>query len=270
MADPKGRWRRPAFDDCAAQKVRYPEIMVGTMQRLGRVLPVSFALLGLLAAPAQAQQPPDGNYLPPPPVTAPPYQPAAPPYQPTQPYQPAPPPVAQPLPPSLPPPEIIASPAGPSPIFAKRFRTGRILYVVGSTVGLIGSGLTVSGIGVSFVYGVSDLSLGLTYAGSSAAGAGVILTATGLGLQHSALRAANADPGRGMYALGTVFGVLGLAGIATSYYFGGAYNPDINSNYGSIAFGASISAAVLLGVSSVLYFVDSQRMLKASYRLTHF
>jgi hypothetical protein len=271
------------------------------MQRVRRSLPVSFALLGLLgAAPVQAQQPPDGSgpstspYQPAPspyqPAPSPyqpnPYQPAPPPYQPAPPpvvappYQPAPPPyqptpppvVAPPLPPTTTPAELLGAPAtAVPPTFARRFRTGRILYGVGSTVGLIGSGLTLSGIGVSFAYGVSDLTLGLTYAGSSAAGAGVILTAVGLGLQHSALRSANADPGRGLYALGTMFGVLGLAGIATSYYFGGAYSTAaIDSNYGAIAFGASVSAAVLLGVGSVLYFVDAQRMLRISHRLTRF
>ena len=159
---------------------------------------------------------------------------------------------------------------GPPPLVARRFRTGRILYGVGTTVGLVGSGLTLSGIVVSSIYGVDgelgSVGRGLTYGGAGASGLGVIMTATGLGLQHSALRSIGVDPGRGLYAIGTLFAILGLGGVVTTYYLGAA-KPD---HYEEISLGSSIGASVLLGVGGILYFIDHGRMLKVYHRLTTF
>ena len=49
----------------------------------------------------------------------------------------------------------------------------------------------------------------------------MLFTAVGPGLQqHSALASVGADTGKGLYATGTLFGILGLAGVGSSYYFG--------------------------------------------------
>ena len=105
------------------------------------------------------------------------------------------------------------------PLALRRFRTGRALYGVGTALGLVGSGLTLASIVVTAVYGLDSSSgqstaiIGpsLAYAGSGATGVGFVFSATGLGLQHNALDLIGRDPGRGMYAAGTVFGILGLA-----------------------------------------------------------
>jgi len=162
-----------------------------------------------------------------------------------------------------------------NPLVLRRFRTGRALYGVGTALGLVGSGLTVASIIVTAVYGL-DASSGqstaligpsLAYAGSGATGAGFIFGATGLGLQHSALDLVGRDPGRGMYAAGTLFGILGLCGIGTSYFFGLTHVVDHSTE---IAFGTSIAASAFLTIGGLLYFSDINRLAAAYRRLTTF
>jgi hypothetical protein len=249
--------------------------MVGTIPSLGlrRVVLVTLATTGMLVgAPARAQQPPPDVSYPQPYQPAPqPYQPAPPPqpYQPApppQPYQPAPPPVGAAV--SVEPP---APASGLPPFIISRFRTGRILYGVGTTIGLIGSGLSVSGIVVAGIYrddpNLKGIGVSLTQAGAGTAGFSFILATAGLGLQHSALRAVGADTGRGLFGVGTLFGILGFGAMATGFYFDAVREP---ANAENIALGMSVSAAVLLGVGGILYFVDHQRMLKVYHRLTRF
>ncbi len=194
-----------------------------------------------------------------------PYPPPAPTAEPTAaaPYaSPAPPPGYAPPPP--------AAPALPAATVS-RFRSGRVLYGVGTAVGLIGSGLTVASIVLTSVYGIGpgpgQYGPALAYAGSGASGVAVLFAATGLGLQHSALASVGADTGRGLFATGTLFGILGLAGVGSSYYFGLAKPVD---NSDTIAFGISIAATVLLSVGGILYFADESRMVRIYRRLTTF
>jgi hypothetical protein len=222
------------------------------------LLPV-VSLLSLMWLPigdAAAQEAPSPGVDPQPVVAA---DPAPPPVT----YAPPPPPVAY----TPPPPQ----PLGVPEATVSRFRTGRVLYGVGTAVGLIGSGLTVASIVLTSVYGIGsgpgEYGPALAYAGSGASGVAVLFGATGLGLQHSALASVGADTGRGLYATGTLFGILGLAGVGSSYYFGIAKPVD---NSETIAFGISIAATALLTVGGILYFADENRMVKVFRRLTTF
>ena len=162
-----------------------------------------------------------------------------------------------------------------NPVALRRFRTGRALYGVGTALGLVGSGLTVASIIVTAVYGLDSSSgqstaiIGpsLAYAGSGATGVGFVFSATGLGLQHNALGLVGRDPGRGIYAAGTVFGILGLCGIGTSYFFGLTNVVDHSTE---IAFGTSIAASAFLTIGGLLYFSDVNRLAAVYRRLTTF
>lgn len=181
--------------------------------------------------------------------------------------------------PSGPPSPPLLSPVLPtnpmSAMALQRYRTGRALYGVGTAFGLVGSGLTLASIVVTSVYGLGDsadpskvlIGPSLAYAGSAATGAGFIFGATGLGLQHSALATIGQDPGRGIYAVGTLLGILGLGGIGASYFFGLTNYVD---NSTTIAFGTSIAASVLLTVGGLLCFSDQTRVGAVYRRLTTF
>ena len=217
------------------------------------------SLISLSAAPAWGQEAPVAGPDPAPPAVTVPV-----------PVAPDPAPALAPPPPSIYPPPPPATSALPEAVVS-RFRTGRVLYGVGTAVGLIGSGLTVASIVLTSVYGIGSgpgqYGPALAYAGSGSSGAAVLFTAVGLGLQHSALSNVGADTGKGLYATGTLFGILGLAGVGSSYYFGLA-KPVENSE--TIAFGISIAATVLLSVGGILYFADENRMVRAYRRLTTF
>jgi hypothetical protein len=149
------------------------------------------------------------------------------------------------------------------------------MYGVGTAIGLVGSGLTLASIFVTSVYGLDQgpgnsatlIGPALAYSGAGATGAGFLLAIGGVGLEHSALRLVGQDPGRGLYATGTLFGLLGLCGIGTSYYFGLA-NPVNNST--AIAFGTSIAATALMTVGGLLFFADATRLGTIYRRLTTF
>jgi hypothetical protein len=164
-----------------------------------------------------------------------------------------------------------AAPVGPPPEVRQRFRAGRIVSGFGTAIGLVGSGLTLSSIIVTSVVGLDSterpVGPALACAGSSATGLGVILSATGLGLQHSALAQVGADPGRGLYAAGTLFGILGLLCVGTSYFFG--LTDDVE-NTRAVSFGVSIAGSALLTLGGALYLSDSAGLSRAYRRLTTF
>jgi len=231
--------------------LRYSKVMLEAR----RVLPILVVLEGMFLAPAAHGQ-------------APPLPPGPPDGALSSDLGAVPPP-----PPPLMVPQPLVAPSAPLPPLEvqSRFRTGRVLYGIGTAVGLLGSGLTLGSIVVTSVYGIGEgngqIGPALAYAGSGASGVAVIFSATGLGLQHSALGLVAQDPGRGLYGIGTLFGVLGLLGVGTSYYFSLA-SPVDNSSV--VAFGTSIAATVLLSVGGILYFADSQRLAKVYRRLTTF
>lgn len=162
-----------------------------------------------------------------------------------------------------------------SPGMLQRYRTGRALYGVGTALGLAGSGLTLASIIVTAVYGFDQntdpsktiIGPSLAYAGSGATGAGFFFSATGLGLEHSALRSVGQDPGRGLYGVGTLLGILGIGGIGASYFFSLTNYVDQST---TVAFGTSIAASVLLTVGGLLYFSDQTRLGIIYRRLTTF
>lgn len=180
---------------------------------------------------------------------------------------------------NLTPPGALAPPFLPptpmSPVMLQRYRTGRALYGVGTALGLAGSGLTLASIIVTAVYGFDQntdpsktiIGPSLAYAGSGATGAGFFFSATGLGLEHSALRSVGQDPGRGLYGVGTLLGILGIGGIGASYFFSLTNYVD---NSTTVAFGTSIAASVLLTVGGLLYFSDQTRLGIIYRRLTTF
>lgn len=192
-------------------------------------------------------------------------------------------------PPAPPPPAVAPGPAlSPSPVspipqplalptyslpedVVRRFKTGRILYGLGTATGLIGGGLTVASVGLAIAYGTSsgtgDISRGLAYAGSASSGVSVIFGAVGLGMQHSALARVSHDTGRGLYAVGTLLGIIGLGAVGASYYIDLAKpveNPE------KVAFGVSVAATALLITGGILYFADERRMYRVYRRLLTF
>lgn len=255
-------------------------------------LPLAAAsLLGLLclsASPARAQGTPGAEAPPAVPVTPG----EAPPPAVVAPVSPAPTVVPAPVPPSTstaagyvpypdppaaapaPAPYALPPPPPPPPMPSdaiRRFKAGRVLYGLGTATGLIGGGLTVASIGLAIAYGTSgptgDYSRAFAYAGSASSGVSVIFGAVGLGLQHSALRQAGNDTGRGLYAVGTLLGLVGLAGVGASYYIDLAKpveNPE------KVAFGVSVAATALLITGGILYFADERRMYHVYRRLMTF
>ncbi len=242
-----------------------------------RCVVTATTLAGILAAsPAQAQQAP--YPAPPPPAYQDPM--AAPPPPPPVVVDPmAPPPVT--VAPAQPPmvlgpngQPIMLAPRPPlPPSLVPRFRGGRVLYGVGTVFGLIGSGLSVASIFVTAGYGLdpsvqnSQIGPDLAYAGSATTAGAFLFSAVGLGMQHSALNLVGADPGYGLFATGTVFGILGLASMGASYYFG-LTNTVPNSNV--IGFGCSIASAALLTVGGLFFFSDNGRLGHIYRRLTTF
>lgn len=242
------------------------------MFQASRILLVTAAVtlpLFLSQGPARAQQldepplPPPAPVAPQPPPPPPMMEPAA-----------APPPVlpesAVVVPPPPPEAPMVRMPAPLPPQVYGRWRAGRAVYVVGSVFGLVGSGLSLTGLLVTGIYGPStdngQIGLSLIAGGAAATGVGVILNATGLGLQHSALASIGADPGRGLFGAGTAFGVLGLLGLGVGQFF--RHTDYVSTPYAGFA--ASLGAAALLTVGGILYFADARRLLLTYRRLTTF
>jgi hypothetical protein len=109
----------------------------------------------------------------------------------------------------------------------------------------------------------------LAYVGASASAAGFILTASALGYEHHLLDQLNLDTGRGIFGVGTTFGLVGFAGIGMSYFFGltNYLNPH---DQGVAILTTAIGGTVLCGVAGLLYAVDSSRVKKAWADLTTF
>lgn len=226
------------------------------------------AAVVLFAGPALAQVEP--SEPPGPPVPIEPPQPAPTEAAPGAPAEAYPAPIVAPAeaPPVL--------PAGPPLEVVRRYRAGRVVAGTGTLISLIGSGLTLtSWIAAPFVDTKQDpWPIALGYAGTGATGLGVILSATGLGLQHSALAKVGADPGRGLYATGTVFGVLGLLTMGGSYFLNATRyvydHPSEQDKRLAVNYGTIAASAVLLTLSGILFVSDSARLGRAYKRLTTF
>ena len=179
-----------------------------------------------------------------------------------------------------------------------RWHRARVVYGVGAGVGLVGTGLTVASIVVMAVTGYpcnpvttitdpnqhcytnaiyhpsnpTDAAPMLAYFGSSVSALGFILQAAGLGWQHSLLREMNWDTGRGLFGVGTAFGVVGTAAVGMSYFFGltnyldSAKNPGHNQGIAILA--TSITGVVLCTIGGLLYAIDASKAKRAWLRLT--
>jgi hypothetical protein len=184
------------------------------------------------------------------------------------------------------------------PGLTERWHRARVLYTVGGVTGLLGDGLTISSIAVIAVTGYpcdpfdprhatdpkdtcnpnsaiyhpsrpTDAAPMLAYLGSSFSALGFVLSASGLGYQHSLLREVNADPGRGVFAGGTVLGVLGFTAVGASYFFG--FTSYLNPHDQAVAIlSSSLTGAALCALGSLLYVIDSSRTKRAWERFTPF
>jgi hypothetical protein len=195
------------------------------------------------------------------------------------------PPVAEPTPPPPPPPvpeppvrTIITTPTGnlrvvPSQRQIDRWRRGRIVSTVGTFTGLVGTGLSLS----SAIYvavkdyppsandvlapsaSPTDVGPVLAYTGASLSSVSFILSAAGLGAQHSVLRDLGIDTDRGRFGAGTALGVIGTLSTGLSYFFG--FTGYLNPHDQAIAIlTTSISGTALCAIASILYLTDSSRM----------
>jgi hypothetical protein len=105
----------------------------------------------------------------------------------------------------------------------------------------------------------TDVGPMLAYTGASLSAVSFLLTAGGLGAQHSVLSHLGIDTGRGHFAAATTLGVLGTLSTATSYFFG--FTGYLNPHDQSVAIlTTSITGTALCGLASILYLIDSSRM----------
>jgi hypothetical protein len=172
--------------------------------------------------------------------------------------------------------------AAPPQDVVRRWRGARVASVVGSILSLVGTGLSLSSASYVAVTHYppsasellnpakpSDIGPALAYAGSSASAASFVLSAAGIGYQHRLLDQLGADPGRGRFAAGTTFGLVGFVSIGTGYFFG--FTSYLNPHDQEVAILAtSIGGAALCTIASVLYASDSSRMDKVWKSLTTF
>jgi hypothetical protein len=106
----------------------------------------------------------------------------------------------------------------------------------------------------------------LGYLGASTSALGFILSASSLGYQHHLLHKLDADPGRGVFAAGTVFGVLGFVAVGVSYFIG--LTDYLGPRDQALAIlGTSITSTFFSALGSLLYMIDSQRTKRAWNRL---
>lgn len=197
-------------------------------------------------------------------------------------------------------PSLSAPPPKPyvSPDTYKRWRRGRILYGVGSFIGLAGTALALSSVLVVAITGYpcnpndplnavsinnkcnpanprydtpspTDTAPLLAYMGSTASALGFVLTSAGLGYQHHLLRELNSDIPRGIFAGGTALGLLGFISTGVSYFFGFTHylNPH---DQGIAILASSITGTGLCLLGGLLYTIDSSRMRRAWQRITTF
>lgn len=214
-------------------------------------VPALCLVLGVGAAWGQTAPPPPAEALPPP---APVVSPA---------------PVVAPPVLSAPAPAPVVTPQAWTPATAARFRTGRLVYGIGTGAGVLGTALIFSGV---IVGGLTDKDLGtyLVYAGAAAQTTSFILGATGLGIQHNALDEAGMPTGRGLFGAGTALNVLGMVGIGAGYLLGGAqFISDPEQNRAAVV-AVSVTGTVLMIAGGVFYFFDARRMNRVVSRLTTF
>ncbi len=255
------------------------------MMRLAVLLCVLHAplLCRAQAAPSDGppQDAPPAQALPPPPEAP---MEAAPPPPPEAPVQAA--PVAPPGPPGPPPgPPVYAQPGtfgsigmvgsvgivSPAQRAAglSTYRTGRALYGVGTAVGLVGSGMVLSGVFVAPLYDES-LGVSLVYGGTGISTACWVLSTVGLGLQHNGLDLAGAPVNRGLYGVGTAFGILGLIGVGLGYFFGATSYFSTPEDALAAKLTTSFGGTALMALGGLFYFIDSQRMARVYKRISTF
>jgi hypothetical protein len=185
-----------------------------------------------------------------------------------------------------------------SPEMHSKWRNARNVYTAGGVIGLLGNGLTISSVIVVAATGYpcnpddpihkinpndpcnamgakydppkpTDAAPLLGYMGSSVSALGFILSASGLGWQHSLLRDVGSDIPRGVFHGGTVLGILGFAGVGVSYAF--AFTDALNPHDQGVAILATtVTSAALSALSSLLYMIDAGRTKKAWLRLQTF
>jgi hypothetical protein len=178
------------------------------------------------------------------------------------------------------------------PDWNDRWHRSRVLYGVGGVTGLLGTTLSLASVAAVVITGYpcspldtdpmskcknaidhpsspTDAAPMLAFLGSSVSALGFVLSAAGLGYQHSLLTEVNADPGRGVFIGGTVIGVLGFASVGTSYFFGltNYLNPH---DQGVAILASTLTGAGLCALGGLLYLIDSARMKKAWERVTTF
>jgi hypothetical protein len=109
----------------------------------------------------------------------------------------------------------------------------------------------------------------LAYLGSTTAAVGFVFSAAALGYEHALLHSVMEDPGRRVFAAGTVFGLLGFVATGTSYFFGltDSLKPH---DQGVAIFASSISGTVLCAIGSLLYTIDSAAMNRVWHRISTF
>lgn len=201
-------------------------------------------------------------------------------------------------PPPPPPPTVSSSSHAPSPQMIERWHTARVLYGVGTVTGIVGGALTLSSVLIVAITGYpcdpndpvhalnpndacnkmgtnykppkpTDPVPLLGYIGASTSALGFIFSASGLGYQHRLLDEMSLDPGRGVFAAGTTFGLVGFAGIGAGYFFG--LTSYLNPHDQGIAIIAStVSGAVLCAIGSLLYTIDEGRVMSAWRHVSNF
>jgi len=263
--------------------------MMRKMRTLAAVI-----ILTLAGSKATAQEPPPTE--PPPAAPAPTTTPAPPPPTTTPPTTTTAPTLT--APPTTPPPPTTSTGWSVSPLMAARWHRGRVLYGVGSVIGLVGSALTLSSVLAVAITGYpcnpddpihqinpndtcnkmgamytppkpTDTAPLLAYMGSSASALGFVLAASGLGYQHHLLYEVGADPGRGVFAGGTTLGLLGFASVGLSYFFGFT-NYLAPHDQGIAILASSMTGTVLCLVGGILYTSDASRLKRAWERISTF
>jgi hypothetical protein len=185
-----------------------------------------------------------------------------------------------------------------SPDMHSKWRNARNVYTAGGVISLLGTGLTISSVIVVAATGYpcdpedpihklnpmstcnamsatydppkpTDAAPLLSYLGASTSAFGFILSASGLGWQHSILRDLGGDVPRGTFYGGTVLGVLGFLGVGVGYLL--AFTDFVNPHDQGVAILATtVTSAGLSALSSLLYMIDAGRTKKAWLKLQSF
>jgi hypothetical protein len=179
----------------------------------------------------------------------------------------------------------------PSPIMVERWHRARVLYGVGSVTSLIGTALSLSSVLAVAITGYpcnpisidpndscnksppkpTDPAPLLAYIGSSTSALGFVLTASGLGLQHHLLYEMGGDTSRGVFAGGTILGLLGFLSVGTSYVFAFVNTNTLSPHDQGIAIiASSLTGTGLCLLGGLLYTIDAGRLKTAWDRLGTF